>query len=170
MPQNRERRRNMLHGATPGLLCLAVHSRAPPLHLQRCLLAVQVNDVPGAKLSSSTFTKFWVNYDDGSITVGSGEPGSHTFYCWRDPNPIPQIRHAGKQPSAPSLTCSSCQPNKEGEFFSASAALTPAPPVPPTSCVTHMSQHPSASQGRKGLSPVDLCDERTKGASIANRV
>ena len=44
---------------------------SPGLATQRN--TTQVNDVPGARLSSSTFTKFWLNYDNGCITVGSGE-------------------------------------------------------------------------------------------------
>jgi hypothetical protein len=58
----------------------------------------QVNDVPGARLSASCFTKFWLNYDNGTITVGSGDPGSNAFYRWADPDPeaVPDIRHAGE--------------------------------------------------------------------------
>ena len=52
-------------------------------------------NAPGAKLSSSSFTRYWLNYDRGSISIGMGEPGEHLCYCWADPDPIENIRFAG---------------------------------------------------------------------------
>ncbi|KAF5828541.1 hypothetical protein DUNSADRAFT_17460 [Dunaliella salina] len=53
---------------------------------------------PGSRISSRTFSRFWVNYSAaGVITVGSGEPSpSSPFYQWTDPEgPIPGIQHVG---------------------------------------------------------------------------
>ncbi len=55
----------------------------------------QVENVPGATLPATTFTRYWINYEAGSITVGTGEPGpSNAHYCWTDPDPIEDIRYA----------------------------------------------------------------------------
>ena len=55
-----------------------------------------VHNAPGAKLSATSFTKFWINYDRGTITVGSGEPCAGTARSsWIDPRPIPDIRFVG---------------------------------------------------------------------------
>lgn len=52
-------------------------------------------NAPGARLSASTFTRYWLNYDRGAISVGVGEPGDNLVYCWADPEPIEAIRFAG---------------------------------------------------------------------------
>jgi len=76
-----------------------------------------VTNVPGSRLnnnnnnnnnssssgpSSSSFTgscsfgKFWINYDQGSISVGCGDPTSDApHYTWTDTDPIPDIRFVG---------------------------------------------------------------------------
>lgn len=54
-----------------------------------------MSDVPAAKLRSNAFTKYWVNYDAGVITVGMGDPGSDTCHTWADPEPIRSIQHIG---------------------------------------------------------------------------
>lgn len=94
------------------LLCFSLACQAGGTPFQGCVLVngrsfagTQVNNVPGARLSSSAFTKFWVNYDNGSITVGSGDPGSHAFYRWTDSNAIPHIRHAGVGPAWAVFVC-----------------------------------------------------------------
>jgi hypothetical protein len=58
-------------------------------------LCCMVANAPGARLSSNTFRKYWLNYDNGSISIGMGEPGENLVYCWTDPDPIESIRFAG---------------------------------------------------------------------------
>eukprot|EP00887_Chlorella_sp_A99_P006709 scaffold3.g6709.t1 len=58
-------------------------------------LCCSVTDVPAAKLRSNAFTKYWINYDGGRITVGVGEPGTNICHSWADPEPIDGIRHVG---------------------------------------------------------------------------
>jgi len=54
------------------------------------------SNIPGSKLSSSSFTKFWVSYDSGAVAIGTGEPGPGTACCrWTDPHPIENIRFIG---------------------------------------------------------------------------
>lgn len=54
------------------------------------------SNIPGSKLSSSSFTKFWVSYESGSVAIGTGEPGPATACCrWTDPDPIENIRFVG---------------------------------------------------------------------------
>lgn len=59
-------------------------------------LCHSVVNAPGSKLSATSFTKFWINYERGVITVGSGEPGASTAcFSWTDPDPLADIRFAG---------------------------------------------------------------------------
>jgi hypothetical protein len=59
-------------------------------------LCHSVANAPGSRLSSTSFTKFWINYDRGTLTVGGGEPSASTArHSWTDPDPIPDIRFAG---------------------------------------------------------------------------
>ena len=70
------------------LRCLGL---LPPLPF----LVPQVTNAPGARLSSSCFTRYWINYDNGAISLGRGEPGEELCCCWTDPDPIQHIRFAG---------------------------------------------------------------------------
>ena len=56
-----------------------------------------VCNVPGSRLSSTSFTKFWVSLGpDGLVAVGSGNPHPSTVCCqWKDEDPIPNIRFVG---------------------------------------------------------------------------
>lgn len=59
-------------------------------------LVCMVDSVPGAKLQPCIFNKFWINYEKGVISVGSGDPKpSHAHYTWKDPDPIEGIRFIG---------------------------------------------------------------------------
>lgn len=58
-------------------------------------LCCMVPTAPEAKLSSSSFSKYWLNFDGGAISVGTGEPGDNLCYTWTDPDPIPNIHYAG---------------------------------------------------------------------------
>ncbi|KAL4421040.1 hypothetical protein ABPG77_007515 [Micractinium sp. CCAP 211/92] len=58
-------------------------------------LCCMVANPPGAGLSSSTFTRYWINYDQGCISVGRGPPGEGLCASWSDPEPISNIRFAG---------------------------------------------------------------------------
>ena len=51
--------------------------------------------VPGATLSALAFKRFWIDYHEGVITVGSGPPGSGECYSWRDPAPSPGVQCVG---------------------------------------------------------------------------
>lgn len=57
---------------------------------------MQAEGVPGSKLSGDSFTRFWINYKEGTITVGIGEPGQDSsHYSWTDAEPIANIKHIG---------------------------------------------------------------------------
>lgn len=78
-------------------------------------LVCMVNNVPGSRLNSnnpsssapssssssslpgtSSFGKFWINYHQGAISVGCGDPTPDApHYTWIDKDPIPDIRFAG---------------------------------------------------------------------------
>jgi Farnesoic acid 0-methyl transferase len=60
-----------------------------------CALCVQADAVPGAKLSSAAFTRFWIDFNAGSFSVGVGPPGSGRSYRWTDPDPILGIEYVG---------------------------------------------------------------------------
>lgn len=68
----------------------AAHAARTPLPA-----LLQVANAPGAKLSSSSFSRYWINYDNGCISVGRGEPGEALCASWTDPEPIENIRFAG---------------------------------------------------------------------------
>ena len=57
---------------------------------------MQADNVPGSKLSGDVFTRFWISYSQGTITVGLGEPGPDScHYSWTDTSPIPDLKHVG---------------------------------------------------------------------------
>ncbi|KAL4859062.1 BTB/POZ domain-containing protein [Chlorella vulgaris] len=58
-------------------------------------LCCMVPTSPEARLSATCFSKYWINYNAGCISVGAGEPGEGLCYSWTDPEPIPSIRFAG---------------------------------------------------------------------------
>ncbi len=59
-------------------------------------LCHMASNIPGSKLSSTSFTKFWVSYESGAVAIGTGEPGPSTACCqWIDPEPIENIRFVG---------------------------------------------------------------------------
>ncbi|KAK9831854.1 hypothetical protein WJX81_001923 [Elliptochloris bilobata] len=72
-------------------------------HRNRCLkierdgqTCVQVDGVPGARLSSLDFTKFWISFSQrGAFAIGYGTPGTGTYFRWVDPVPLAAIRHVG---------------------------------------------------------------------------
>ena len=51
--------------------------------------------MPGARLSAVVFTRFWIDFREGVITVGTGAPGSSGCYSWADPEPIPSVHYVG---------------------------------------------------------------------------
>lgn len=54
------------------------------------------SNVPGSKLSATSFTKFWVSFSSGIVAVGTGEPDPSTTCCrWTDTEPIPNIQFVG---------------------------------------------------------------------------
>ena len=48
-----------------------------------------------ARPSKQGFKPFWINYDCGSFTVGSGVPGEGTILKWEDPQPLDDIQYIG---------------------------------------------------------------------------
>ena len=57
---------------------------------------MQAVNVPGSKLEGEGFTRFWISYSQGTITVGLGKPGPNSpHYSWTDPQPIPDLKHIG---------------------------------------------------------------------------
>ncbi|DBB07891.1 TPA: hypothetical protein ACH3X3_009285 [Trebouxia sp. C0006] len=68
--------------------CLKFEKDLQPRH--------QADGVPGSKLTGDSFTRFWISYNQGTITVGLGEPGIDSpNYSWTDPDPIPNVKHVG---------------------------------------------------------------------------
>eukprot|EP00884_Botryococcus_braunii_P002666 jgi/Botrbrau1/123/Bobra.0022s0109.1 len=59
------------------------------------VLCQQVENVPGARVSKDEFTRFWINYNKGSISVGAGPPGTAPWYTWTDSEPLKDIQHVG---------------------------------------------------------------------------
>ena len=57
----------------------------------------QLFNVGGSKVSHTDFARFWVDYNNGVISVGTGEPEpKNVSHRWADPEgPIPNIQHAG---------------------------------------------------------------------------
>jgi hypothetical protein len=52
--------------------------------------------VPGTKLLGSEFLRFWVSFNAGRISVGTGAPGKQPpCYTWLDPSPQASIQHVG---------------------------------------------------------------------------
>lgn len=71
-------------------------------HGNRCLkiekngsLCCMVDDVAGARLPSHGFGTYWLDYNKGTITVGTGPPGSNAFHRWCDPRPLQDVRYVG---------------------------------------------------------------------------
>lgn len=57
---------------------------------------MQMVDVPGSRVDPHAFTPYWINYNQGVITIGTGEPGSNIVLQWTDAEPhVPDIRHIG---------------------------------------------------------------------------
>lgn len=55
-----------------------------------------VGEVAGAQVSPREFSRYWINYAPGVITVGTGLPGTNISHTWQDPEaPIPCIQHVG---------------------------------------------------------------------------
>ena len=58
-------------------------------------MRTQVEYAPGARLSRTSFTRFWIVYRSGHIRVGTGSPGQGNCYTWTDPQPTEGIQHVG---------------------------------------------------------------------------
>lgn len=58
-----------------------------------CLL--QVQNVPHFQLSATEFQRYWISFDHGSVSVGTGQAGSPALFSWKDPSPRMGIRHIG---------------------------------------------------------------------------
>lgn len=58
---------------------------------------LQVQGVAGSKVGSREFTPYWINCHDGTITVGSGQPGTNVAHRWTDPEPggLARVRYEG---------------------------------------------------------------------------
>lgn len=57
---------------------------------------MQAGNVPWSKLSGDAFTRYWISYSKGTITVGIGEPSPDScHYSWTDSSPIPNLKHVG---------------------------------------------------------------------------
>jgi hypothetical protein len=60
-----------------------------------CYLSMQVEQVPGARVSNADFTRFWINCSGGTISVGMGAPGTGPWHTWVDWEPLQDIQHVG---------------------------------------------------------------------------
>ena len=59
-------------------------------------LCHMASNIPGSKLSATSFTKFWVSFSGGLLAVGTGEPDPSTVCCsWTDAEPIQNIQFIG---------------------------------------------------------------------------
>ena len=59
-------------------------------------LCHMASNIPGSKLSATSFTKFWVSFSAGVLAVGTGEPNASSTCCsWTDAEPIPDIQFVG---------------------------------------------------------------------------
>lgn len=57
---------------------------------------MQATGLPGCTVSPQCFSTCWINYADGTITIGTGPAGSSISFQWRDPDSaITDIRHIG---------------------------------------------------------------------------
>ncbi len=50
---------------------------------------------PAVALNPNKFEKYWINVNNGLITIGQGEPGQNPFLSWQDPYPIKNLRYIG---------------------------------------------------------------------------
>lgn len=59
-------------------------------------LAVQVHDVIGARVTSGVFNSYWLDYDNGVITIGAGTPSAPLgMHRWVDPQPLQDLCFVG---------------------------------------------------------------------------
>lgn len=55
----------------------------------------QVENAVGACVAKDEFTRFWINCNKGSISVGAGPPGTGPWHTWTDPDPLKDIQYVG---------------------------------------------------------------------------
>jgi hypothetical protein len=68
-------------------LRLTQHLHAMPL---------QATGLAGCTVDPRSFTACWINYSNGSISIGTGPAGSNLSFQWQDPEqPIQGIKHIG---------------------------------------------------------------------------
>jgi hypothetical protein len=69
--------------------CRSLTQHPPALDLQATGLA-------GCTVDPRSFTSCWINYSQGSISIGTGAAGSSLSFQWQDPEQaIPAIKHIG---------------------------------------------------------------------------
>lgn len=56
----------------------------------------QVHDVIGARVPGDVFTNYWLDYNNGAITIGAGTPSTPAgMHRWVDPHPLEGLRFIG---------------------------------------------------------------------------
>lgn len=60
-----------------------------------CPHPLQVQNVQEFQLSATKFQRFWINFDHGAFSIGTGLPGSPSLFSWKDPSPTAGTRHIG---------------------------------------------------------------------------
>lgn len=57
---------------------------------------MQVQDDAAFQLSPTEFQQYWIQFDHGCISIGTGAPGSGPPHLsWKDPQPSSGMRHIG---------------------------------------------------------------------------
>ena len=57
--------------------------------------SLQVQNVQEFQLSATKFQRFWITFDHGAFSIGTGLPGSPSLFSWKDPSPTGGTRHIG---------------------------------------------------------------------------
>lgn len=55
-----------------------------------------MHDVIGARVTGDVFSSYWLDYDNGAITIGAGTPSTPSgVHRWVDPQPLEGLRFVG---------------------------------------------------------------------------
>lgn len=57
--------------------------------------SLQAQNVQEFQLSATKFQPYWISFDHGSVSVGTGQPGGPSLFSWKDPSPSQGTRHIG---------------------------------------------------------------------------
>ncbi|CAL8466648.1 g6184 [Coccomyxa elongata] len=70
--------------------------RNSSLKVEKCgIQCAMVQNVQEFQLSATKFQRFWIRFDHGAFSIGTGLPGSPSLFSWKDPSPTAGTRHIG---------------------------------------------------------------------------